>query len=531
MHTFPVGTRALLVELDGLDQVMDWHAELTANPLRHQVDCIAAATTLLITFASPNGAREAADKLQDFTPPAARAAEPRTVDIEVLYNGEDLEDAATAVGMSVDALIDWHTSTEWSAAFGGFAPGFTYCAPADAAQALAVPRRTSPRTAVPAGSVAIAGEFSAVYPRVSPGGWQLLGTTNTPMWNSQANPPALVQPGDRVRYHAVRELSELTADDSSARRSPARLPRLEVIDAGLLTLFQDLGRPGRGNLGVTPSGAADRAAAKTANIAVGNPRGATVLENIGGMTLRALTDTVLCVAGAQARVELGAMPVHLARPVLVTAGQTITIMPATLGMRSYVAVRGGIITHAELGSSATDVLSGLGPNPVTDGDIIGVLPRSEAMTDTQQTNPMRVTEENGRTAGILRCVLGPRDDWFSAEGIDTFLNTTWTVSSNSNRVGLRLEPLDTGAEDEGASNGPIQRAKTGELPSEGMVAGSVQVPPSGTPVVFLRDHAVTGGYPVIATVLEEDIDVAGQLPPGAIVRFQLVNNPFNTSEG
>lgn len=539
-----VGTRALLVDLEGLSQVMSWHAALTDSPLPAQVDCIAAATTLLITFESPNAAHRAAKELANFSPSAARAHEPRTVEIDVLYDGDDLEEAADLLGMSAQGLIDWHTSTEWTAAFGGFAPGFTYCAPADPAQALAVPRRKDPRTAVPAGAVGIAGEFSAVYPRVSPGGWQLIGTTNTPMWDSHAEPPALVQPGDKVRYRAVSALPELINDDDRTRKSPPRLPRLEVLDTGLLTLYQDLGRPGKGNLGVTPSGAADRASAATANIAVGNPRGATVLENIGGLHLRALTDTVVCVTGAEAQVRLAAAsagakstgtqrdrnahaavgegyPVHLARPVLVTAGSEIRVQPAGAGMRSYVAVRGGIIAESELGSSATDVLSGLGPERVQPGDIIGVLPRSEATADAQLANPLRVTEVNGVTTGTLRCVLGPRDDWFGGADsaqVRQFVETTWTVSPDTNRVGLRLINDDV----------TITRTRDGELPSEGMVAGSIQVPPNGKPVVFLRDHAVTGGYPVIATVLEEDIDIAAQLPPGASVRFELVHQPEGT---
>lgn len=512
MHINAVGSRALLVDLDNLNQVMDWHAALTAQPLRAQVDCIAAATTLLLTFESPNAAREAAEKLHDFHPGAAKAAEARTVDIDVLYDGEDIDEVADLLDMSREAVIKWHTSTEFTAAFGGFAPGFTYCTPTNPDDAMAIPRRSNPRTAVPDGAVAVAGEFSAVYPRVSPGGWQLLGQTNTPMWDSHATPPALVQPGDRVRYRAVDSLPELVDHQSQPKRSPARLPRMEVLDAGLLTLFQDLGRPGSGDLGVTPSGAADRASAATANIAVGNPRNATVLENIGGMKLRALTDTVVCVTGAQARVRLGEMPVHLARPVLVTAGHVIRIDPAGLGMRNYIAIRGGIISDSELGSSATDVLSGLGPDPVSAGDVIGVLPRSSGMTDAQLTNPLRVQEgPGGRTAATLRCVLGPRDDWFG-DNVDTFLNTTWTVSGDSNRVGLRLNAGDT----------TVTRVREGELPSEGMVAGSVQIPPNGQPVIFMRDHAVTGGYPVVATVVEEDIDVAAQLPPGAQVKFELV---------
>ena len=513
MQIHPVGTRALLIDLDGLNQVMDYHAVLSAKPLKNQVDCIAAATTVLLTFETPDSARHAANFLEDFTPGPAKMSEARTVEIDVLYDGEDIDEVANLLGMSREGVIDWHTSTEWTAAFGGFAPGFSYCAPANPADARSIPRRSSPRTAVPAGAVAIAGDFSAVYPRQSPGGWQLLGTTNTPMWDSQAEPPALVQPGDRVRYRAVSSLPEIYDAGSIAKRSPARLPRMEVVDAGLLTLYQDLGRPGFGDLGVTSSGAADRASAATANIAVGNPRQSTVLENIGGMELRALSDTVVCVTGAAARVRLGDMPVQLARPILVTAGQTLIIEPAEYGMRNYVAIRGGLIADSELGSSATDVLSGLGPAPVSAGDILGVLPRSTGMTDGQLANPLRVSQSNdGRTVATLRCVLGPRDNWFS-DNVQQFLDTEWTVSSHSNRVGLRLD-----------SDTTVERVLDGELPSEGMVAGSVQIPPNGKPVLFLRDHAVTGGYPVIATVLDEDIDIAAQLPPGALVRFEVKGN-------
>ena len=511
-----VGTRALLLDLDGLNQVMSWHAALTREPLEAQVDCIAAATTLLITFSSPNAASRAANKLESFAPGSARAANPRTVEIDVLYDGADLDEAAEHVGLSPQGLIDWHTSTEWTAAFGGFAPGFTYCAPSDPAQAKPIPRRPDPRTAVPSGAVGLAGEFSAVYPRVSPGGWQLIGTTNTPLWDSHAEPPALVQPGDKVRYRAVNSLPDLITDQHTAKKSPPRLPRLEVLNAGLMTLFQDLGRPGKGDLGVTPSGAGDLAAAGTANIAVGNPRDATVLENIGGLHLRALTDTVIAVTGAVASIHIkaagaSAQAVHLARPVLVTAGSEIIIGKARIGMRSYLAVRGGIIAESELGSSATDVLSGLGPDPVQTGDIIGVLPRSEATADAQLTNPLRVDEKDGHTVAELRCVLGPRDDWFG-ENVEDFLAAEWTVSEASNRVGVRLLNDDV----------TIERVREGELPSEGMVAGSIQVPPNGKPLIFLRDHAVTGGYPVIATVVDEDIDIAAQLPPRAKVRFQLI---------
>lgn len=512
MQIHKVGTRALLIDLDNLNQVMAWHTDLSTKPLRHQVDCIAAATTILLSFDSPDGATDAAENLADYNPSVVSQRNPRTVDIDVKYDGEDLDKVADQLGMSREAVVDWHTSTLWKAAFGGFAPGFTYCAPEDPQNVKPVPRRANPRTVVPTGAVGIAGDFTAVYPRRSPGGWQLIGTTNTPMWDSHSEPPALVQPGDRVRYRAVDTLPELSDNSGRVKQTPPRLPRLEVEDAGLLTLFQDLGRPGFGDLGVTPSGAADRGAAATANIAVGNQRSATVLENVGGMRLRALTDTVVCVTGARTRILHNDYPVQLARPILVTAGSRLTIEPALLGFRNYIAVRGGIVADAELGSAATDILSGLGPEPVHTGDVIGVLPFSHTMTDAQLSNPLRVKGTPGKTAGVLRCIRGPRDDWFADGEIERFIDTEWTVTTESNRVGLRLTHDEV----------TLQRDHDGELPSEGMVAGSVQIPPNGKPVVFMRDHAVTGGYPVIATVVKEDIDIAAQLPPGARVRFELI---------
>lgn len=512
MQIHKVGTRSLLIDLDDLNQVMAWHAGLTAQPLRHQVDCIAAATTILLSFDSPDGATDAARDLEDYHPSKSARRDPRTVDIDVQYNGEDLDEVADFLDMSREAVVDWHTSTLWTAAFGGFAPGFTYCAPEDPAASKAVPRRQDPRTAVPAGAVGIAGDFTAVYPRRSPGGWQLIGTTNTPMWDSHAEPPALVQPGDRVRYQAVDKLPDISDNSDRVKQSPPRLPRLEVEDAGLLTLYQDLGRPGFGDLGVTPSGAADRGAAATANIAVGNQRTATVLENVGGMELRALTDTVVCVTGARTRILYNDYPVQLAKPILMTAGSHLVIQPPVLGFRNYIAVRGGIVAESELGSAATDILSGLGPDPVRTGDVIGVLPFTHTMTDAQLSNPLRIQGKPGKTEGVLRCIRGPRDDWFAEEELARFVDTEWTVTTESNRVGLRL------ANDEVT----LERNRDGELPSEGMVAGSVQIPPNGKPVVFMRDHAVTGGYPVIATVVKEDIDIAAQLPPGARVRFELV---------
>jgi len=220
-------------------------------------------------------------------------------------------------------------------------------------------------------------------------------------------------------------------------------------------------------------------------------------------------ESVICVTGADAEVTVGSRPAPLATPTIVPAGAEVVVGPARLGFRTYVAVRGGLIADTELGSAATDMLSGLGPRPLAAGDTIAMSLTPPQSANSLLSNPLRVERDGAGVTSVVRCVLGPRDDWFDAASVEQFFSTTFTVTGDSNRVGLRLD-----------SDVPLARARDGELPSEGMVAGSVQIPPNGQPVLFLRDHAVTGGYPVIATVINEDVDIAAQLPPGGTLRFE-----------
>lgn len=507
-----VGTRALLVDLPDLSTAMAWHAALSSAPLPGQTSVGAAARTVLVGFGSASATDTARGVLPGFLPGDATATEPRDITVDVIYDGEDLDSLAGSLSMTRDGLIDWHTGTTWTAAFGGFAPGFTYCVPADATRALDVPRHRSPRPAVPDRSVALAGDFSAVYPRTSPGGWQLIGSTTQPFWDDTAESPALLSPGDRVHYRAVTERIELSGMGPRtvvSRPQLIRRPVLRIDDPGLQVLVEDAGRHGFGDLGVTGSGAADRGSALAANEALGNLRDAAVLENIGGLTLTALVETVVVVTGAVAAVHVDGTARDRGVPLLLEAGSGLTVGAATEGLRSYIGVRGGVVAESVLGSASTDLLSGLGPAPLEPGDTVYAGPASGSV---------RRIDVPVRTDGVLRVVPGPRDDWF-ATGVEALTGATWTVSATSNRVGLRLTGED-----------PVVRDHDGELPSEGMVAGSIQVPPNGEPVVFLRDHAVTGGYPVIATVIPEDLDAAAQLAPGAQVTFVGYTRPDNRKD-
>jgi len=276
---------------------------------------------------------------------------------------------------------------------------------------------------------------------------------------------------------------------------------LTVIDPGPLTTVQDEGRPGLAGSGVGRSGAADRVSHRLANRLVGNPADAATLEvTLGGLVLRADADVLVATAGARCPGE----PAHLA-PVWLRAGDVLSLGAPTAGLRTYLAVRGGVAVPPVLGSRATDLLSGLGPAPLRRGDVLPVGPAPQAPPP-----PVEVAPAPEPAAGPVevRVLPGPRRDWFTDASWALLTGETWTVTSESNRVGLRLD-------------GPaLTRDRGGELPSEPMVRGALQVPPAGRPVLFLADHPVTGGYPVIGYVVDDDVDRCAQLRPGQPLRLR-----------
>lgn len=509
----PVGDHGLLIELPGLPEVLSVQAQLQADPVEGQVDVVAAACTVLVTVQEARQVAVLAARLRSVDPSLPVEREDTLVTIGVSYDGADLAEVARHTGLSEEAVVAAHTGTPWVAAFGGFAPGFAYLAGGD--PRLEVPRRVSPRTAVPAGSVALAGTFSAVYPRESPGGWQLVGRTDAVLWDPTRAEPALIRPGNRVRFTAVRELVELPVRTAGtpvgpSSGTPDRGEGLSVVAPGLQSTLQDLGRPGLMALGVAGAGALDRAALRQVNRLVGNASGYAAIESLnGGLALEAAGDQVLAVSGADVDLTIS-MPdgrertPSLGAPFLLRDGEVLRQSVPASGLRTYTAVRGGFAADEVLGSRSTDSMSGLGPPALAAGMSLPVGPPAPGSTVGDPEVP-----RESRSPATLRVIPGPRADWFDDDGgLDRLCGTDWTVTSQSNRIGLRLD-------------GPaLQRTRQGELPSEGTVPGALQVPPSGLPVLFLADHPVTGGYPVIAVVISEDLDRAAQLPPGSVVRFR-----------
>ncbi|WP_290808831.1 biotin-dependent carboxyltransferase family protein [Herbiconiux sp.] len=325
-------------------------------------------------------------------------------------------------------------------------------------------------------------------------------------------------------------------------------PAFDILATGPLSLLEDDGRAGWAHLGVTASGAADRGAYRAANRLVGNRPGAACIETVlGGLTVRARRTLLVATAGAGASVTVRPGPApststgtassasarrlvdndtlrgrHAApageegghallerhhppgHSLTLFSGDVLTVEQPAAGLRTYVAVRGGFDAVRVLGSRSSDVLSGLGPAALRPGDVLqladdaGEWPAADFVRPPIAPLPLRLRR-------------GPRDDWFGDQGWAALLETTWTVSADSNRVGVRLESPDGVAR--------LAPFAHRELASEGMVAGAIQIPPSGLPVIFLRDHPVTGGYPVIAVLTDTAIDAASQLRPGDPARF------------
>ena len=286
---------------------------------------------------------------------------------------------------------------------------------------------------------------------------------------------------------------------------------LRVLRPGPLTTVQDPGRPGWAALGVPRGGWLDPVSATLGNRLVGNPEAAAVLECLaGGCALEPATAMTLAVTGGRCTVSVAGRPAGHGEALSVPAGARVELGPVTAGLRAYVAVAGGLAVEPVLGSRATDTLSWTGPPRVTAGTVLPV--GDPAAPPPPPAGPVvRRTADPGPDPPRLRCSPGPRADWFEPGALLALASTTWVVQPDSDRVGLRL-----------AGEPALVRSagSPAELPSEGLVAGSVQVPPSGQPLVFLADHPTTGGYPVVAVVAWRDLPVCAHLRPGDAVRFR-----------
>jgi KipI family sensor histidine kinase inhibitor len=523
----PAGDAALLLQAEGVA------ARLAVAILTERVvgvvDVVPGAGTVLVTIEPGSlDLGELAGRLLGLPLPPAGPGEAGLAEIPVVYDGPDLAEVAELTGLSAGEVVARHASADYTVGWLGFSPGFGYLTGLDPALAT-VPRLAEPRQRVPAGAVAIAAGLAAVYPSASPGGWRLLGRTPAVLWDADRDPPAVLAPGMRVRFRQADALPDTAAPSAAHAAAPTQQatpvtgppgdsgPAIEVIKPGPLATVQDLGRPGFGHLGVPRSGAADAASLRRANRAVGNPDGAAGIEfTLGRAALSFPAGARVAVTGAPVPLTVesgteeapGGAPARDGQhgsPFEVPEGGVLRLGAPAAGLRSYLAVRGGVGVPPVLGSRSADLRSGLGPAALRPGDVLPVGTAVSAGAPLVQPTAMPVAGE----AAVLHVVPGPRDDWFAPGALRRLCAEVYVVTPASDRTGLRLD-------------GPaLAFAGRGELLSEGVVAGALQVPHGGRPILLLADHPVTGGYPVIATVVCADIGLAAQLRPGSKLRFAL----------
>lgn len=438
----------------------------------------------------------------------------RTREVPVCYGGEfgpDLAEVAAFARCDEDAVVARHTTPVYRVFMIGFLPGYPYMAAVDAS--IAAPRKAAPRTRVAAGSVGIAGRQTGIYPVDSPGGWQIIGRTPLVLFDPEREPPALLMPGDLVRFVRTESWPGTRQESHAASHDGTTV---SVVRPGLLTTVQDLGRWGYQHHGVSPSGAMDRVAHRAANLSVGNPvEGATLEATLVGPELQFLRASRIAVAGADLSAQLDGADLPLLTARDCVAGSVLRFGGRRSGARAYIAFAGGIDARPRLGSRATHLQSRLGGfdgRMLRAGDRLSVGRASGA-------NPLRSRGEphEARPTGAiappsggarLRILPGPQADFFDPATLRLLERSRFTVSPQSDRMGYRLAGVRI----------PVARA--GEMISDVTVAGALQVPPSGDPILLMADRQTTGGYPQLAVVITADLPLAAQLLPGEWVEFE-----------
>ncbi len=494
----PLGDSAWWVEIPGeapLGGVLSLVKLLERNRPPGVLDVVSSFASLAVHF--ENGEAQA---IKEWIESALRSPRPtnlsdtRDFEIPVWYQGEDLAQVAETLALTPAEVISLHSGASYTVAAVGFSPGFPYLS--GLPERLRIPRRKTPRLAVAGGSVAIAGAQAGIYPFTSPGGWHVLGHTTQALCRLDNSPPALLSPGDRVKFIPV---TSLTARHDAAMEDPDSADALiEILQPGALTTVQDLGRPGHEASGVSPGGAVDRESLRAANLLVGNDPGAAALE--------------ICVSGPILKFHSKAVVAWLdgmGKSWEVSAGEVIDLSKLTSGVRGYFAVAGGIQVPKVLDSAATDLRAGFGGHhgrALKAGDKLccgtaGAIPKPDGWHIGRA----------GRISQIeLRYLAGAQQEWFSPMAHARLCSEIYQITPQSDRMGARL----TGP--------PLEMETSREMISQPVACGTIQVPPDGQPIILLAERQTLGGYPQIGHVISADLPQLARAWPGTKVTFREV---------
>lgn len=531
MTLSPLGDSAIVVAFgDAPDESALPRVRALVSALGHfpppgVVEVVPAFTTVTV-FYDPARIAGYAELCAEIEVRAGRAdatlatQEARVVEIPVCYGGEpgpDLAAVAAHCGLTAERVVALHSGADYVVRVVGFAPGFGYLG--GLPKEIHAPRRATPRTRVPAGSVGIGGAQTGVYPLATPGGWNLIGRTPLRLFDATRDEPALLRAGDHVKFRAVSptEFETIASQDrhsladrpwrtksDGAEADHGQLfddngPAITVVRAGMLTTVQDLGRRGHRAAGVPLSGAMDALALRVANLLVGNAENDAGLEfSIVGPELVFSAETVVAVSGG----DFGALPRW--QPVHMAAGERVNFGAARSGGRGYLAIAGGFRVEAVLGSRSTYLPAALGGRDgraLRDGDVLRAPGLARQVAGRWHIDE-RILPDYG-AAPTLRIVRGAQADEFDG----TLCSAEFKVTPQSDRMGVRLA-------------GPaLVRARAGDLSSAPVAPGTIQVPPDGQLIVLMADAQTIGGYPQIAHVIDVDLPLVAQLRAGDRVRF------------
>ena len=440
---------------------------------------------------------------------AAHKSQRRVIEIPVVYGGEygpDLEAVAEHTGLSTEEVIRLHSEPEYPVYMIGFLAGFPYLGGLN--PALATPRLASPRLSVPVGSVGIPDKQTGIYPVESPGGWQIIGRTDAKLYDPYSDKPFLVSAGDVIKFVPVDKLNINGDDNSNSENKSECEPALRILSSGPLTTIQDLGRNGYMDKGISVCGAMDANALAELNLMLGNSASAAGLEaTFITPRIEFLRDTIFAVSG-------------IPHPIKAKAGEIFESFTMQKGIRTYFAFAGGIDVPPVLGSRSTDIknrIGGLNGRKLAAGDELALFDcENDRLSDIDIAADISSSSYDapayGADAIVLYITSGPQYDDISDDGISLFLNSEYTVSTASDRMGTRFDGPSLAFAD----------GKDGNIITDGLAPGAIQVTSSGQPILMNIDCQTTGGYSKpfwLASISKKQV---AQLRPGDNVKFVLI---------
>ena len=452
------------------------------------------------------------------------------VEIPVVYGdefGPDLETVSSHTGLSPKDVIRLHSEREYPVYMIGFLAGFPYLGGMN--PSIATPRLASPRLSVPSGSIGIADGQTGIYSVESPGGWQIIGRTPLRLYDPYSDNPFLISTGDYIRFVPI-ESAEFPEDiDTHFSTKSAEEPSLRILSPGPLTTIQDCGRHGYMDRGISVSGAMDALELSILNLLLGNPPDAAGIEStIMTPRIEFLKDTVFTMSG-------------ITSPIIAKAGEILEPFTMPHGARTYLAFSGGIDSNMVLGSRATDIRNGIGGiacgKKLNAGDELPLVDIQKSISSSDnnissessdythrmelETIPLSSVDFSHVSAALLEkpygpitlyVTSGPQYSDISKNAMRTFFDSEYTVSTASDRMGIRFD-------------GPsltFNEGKDGNIITDGVSPGAIQITPSGQPILMNVDAQTTGGYAKPLWLASVSKRKVAQLRPGDKVNFILI---------